>query len=125
MKCEFCGAEMPMNCNNCPSCGAPCKCVQPPQPPPHQQPYQQPYQQNQTFPPGCQPKSRVVYVLLGLFLGGLGVHNFYAGYNGKGIAQLLITLFLGWLVFPWIIVGIWALIEVIAVDTDANNVKMI
>lgn len=28
------------------------------------------------------PKSRLAYILMGLFLGGLGVHNFYAGYNG-------------------------------------------
>src|SRR5262249_39341966 len=35
-------------------------------------------------------RSRAGYVLLGLFLGCLGVHNFYAGYSGRGAAQLLI-----------------------------------
>lgn len=122
MKCEFCGAELPMNCNNCPSCGAPCKCIQPTAG--GQQNQQQNYPGNAAYP-GVQPKSRVIFILLGLFLGCLGVHNFYAGYNGKGIAQLLITLIIGWLVFPWVIVAIWALIEIIAVDVDANNVKMI
>ncbi|MBO4633321.1 MAG: NINE protein [Lentisphaeria bacterium] len=126
MKCEFCGAELPMNCNNCPSCGAPCKCIQPP-PPPFQPQGGMAYQQvppPQPFP-GYQPKSRVAYVLLGLFLGSLGIHNFYAGYAGRGVTQLLITLFLSWLFIPWLIVELWCIIEIIAVNTDANNVKMV
>lgn len=70
-------------------------------------------------------KSRVTFVLLGLFLGCLGIHNFYAGYSGKGVAQLLITIFLGWIFGLGIfITGIWALIEIIAVNTDAQGVRM-
>lgn len=70
-------------------------------------------------------KSRVTFVLLGLFLGCLGIHNFYAGYSGKGVAQLLITIFLGWVFGLGIfITGIWALIEIIAVNTDAQGVRM-
>jgi TM2 domain-containing membrane protein YozV len=70
-------------------------------------------------------KSRVTFVLLGLFLGCLGVHNFYAGYSGKGVAQLLITIFLGWVFGLGIfITGIWAFIEIIAVNTDAQGVRM-
>ena len=38
------------------------------------------------------PKSRWVYVVLGLLFGCVGVHNFYAGYRGMAIAQLLITI---------------------------------
>ena len=41
-------------------------------------------------PPGA--KSKMAAGLLGIFLGGFGVHNFYLGYTGKGVAQLLITL---------------------------------
>jgi len=61
-------------------------------------------------------KSRTAYILLGIFLGVFGIHNFYAGYQGKGIAQLLITvLSFGILGFiPWI----WSIIEVITVDRD-------
>ena len=71
------------------------------------------------------PKSRVTFVLLGLFLGCLGIHNFYAGYSGKGVAQLLITIFLGWVFGLGIfITGIWALIEIITVSTDAQGVRM-
>jgi TM2 domain-containing membrane protein YozV len=66
-------------------------------------------------------KSRVAYILLGLFLGGLGIHNFYAGYTGRAVAQLLITLLTGWLIVPILIVGIWVLIEVITVTSDAQG----
>ena len=37
-------------------------------------------------------KSKITAGILGIFLGCFGVHNFYLGYNGKAIAQLLITL---------------------------------
>lgn len=68
------------------------------------------------------PKTRIAYILLGIFLGGLGIHNFYAGYTGRGVAQLLITLLsCGWLVF---IVWIWNLIEVCTVTTDASGTQM-
>ena len=40
-----------------------------------------------------KPKDKVVAILLCLFLGGFGVHNFYLGYTGRGIAQLLILIF--------------------------------
>jgi TM2 domain-containing membrane protein YozV len=69
-------------------------------------------------------KSRVSFILLGLFLGGLGIHNFYAGYNSKGITQLLLNLFLFWTIIVPIGIGIWVLIEVITVDHDANGFRM-
>ncbi|HMS39896.1 MAG TPA: DUF4339 domain-containing protein [Pyrinomonadaceae bacterium] len=64
-------------------------------------------------------KSRVAYILLGLFLGGLGVHNFYAGYAGKGAVQLILTLTLFWTIVVPIAVTIWIIIEVCTVDRDA------
>lgn len=67
-------------------------------------------------------KSRTTYILLALFLGLFGIHNFYAGYQGRGIAQLLITLFTFWLIFPLIAVCIWVLIEICIIDKDANDV---
>ena len=63
-------------------------------------------------------KSRIAAGLLGLLLGGLGIHNFYLGYTGKAIAQLLITvLSFGLLAF---IPAIWGLIEGIMILTDKN-----
>jgi TM2 domain-containing membrane protein YozV len=69
-------------------------------------------------------KSRGIYIILGLFLGCLGIHNFYAGYHGRGAAQLIITILLGWLVVGIIITGIWALIEICSVTEDGNGDKM-
>ena len=61
-------------------------------------------------------KSKVTAGLLALFLGGLGIHNFYLGYTGKAVAQLLISLLsLGFLAWG---VCIWALIEAIMIFTD-------
>jgi TM2 domain-containing membrane protein YozV len=37
-------------------------------------------------------KSKLVAGLLGIFLGGFGVHRFYLGYTGIGIAQIVVTL---------------------------------
>ena len=63
-------------------------------------------------------KSRMAAGILGLLLGGLGIHNFYLGYTGKAVAQLLITvLSFGLLAF---IPAIWGLIEGIMILTDKN-----
>jgi TM2 domain-containing membrane protein YozV len=69
-------------------------------------------------------KSRGTYIVLGLFLGCFGIHNFYAGYSGRGVAQLLITVFLGWIVVGFFITGLWALIEIVTVSTDAQGLRM-
>lgn len=63
------------------------------------------------------PKQMLIGVLLALFLGAFGVHNFYLGYTGRGVAQLLITV----LTFGLgaIITGIWALIELIMMATGS------
>ena len=70
-------------------------------------------------------KSRAAYIILGLFLGGLGIHNFYAGHNGRGIAQLLLTLFTAWLCFPIILIWGWIIIEVIVTTTDGYGRKLV
>jgi len=96
----------------------------------HQQYQQQPVQVYQQ-PVLVQPvmiamqKSRLSYILLGLFLGGLGIHNFYAGYSGKGVAQLLLTLLLFWTIVVPIGVWIWIIVEICTVDTDAFGNRMI
>lgn len=65
-------------------------------------------------------KSKMAAGLLGIFLGGWGIHNFYLGYTGKGIAQIFVTL------FTCGIGAIWGLIEGIliltgSINTDANG----
>lgn len=71
------------------------------------------------FAPG-QQKSKIAAGLLGMLIGALGIHNFYLGYTGKGIAQLLISvLSFGLLAF---IPAIWGLIEGILILTGSINV---
>ena len=65
-------------------------------------------------------KSRVAYIVLAIFLGELGIHNFYAGYAGRGVAQLLITILSFGLLF-WIS-WIWALVELCVMTNDGRGV---
>lgn len=37
-------------------------------------------------------KSKLVAGLLGIFLGGFGIHRFYLGYIGIGVVQIIVTL---------------------------------
>ena len=67
-------------------------------------------------------KNRLSYILLGIFLGNLGIHNFYAGYNSKGITQLLISLLLGIFIFPILIVWVWVLVEICTVTVDEQGI---
>ncbi|MCH4208857.1 TM2 domain-containing protein [Bifidobacterium sp.] len=72
---------------------------------------QQGYGMPQNIPYGYVPRQKLVAGLLAIFLGSLGVHNFYLGYTGKGLIQLLLTL-VGWMiVIGPMVAGIWALIE--------------
>ena len=69
-------------------------------------------------------KSKIAAGLLGIFLGTFGVHNFYLGYTGKAVAQLLITVLTCGIGAA--ISSIWGLIEGIliltgSIDKDANG----
>ena len=63
-------------------------------------------------PVGQSSKSKLAAGLLGIFLGGLGVHNFYLGNTGKAVAQLLLTL-VGWILLGLgpIAAAIWGFVE--------------
>ena len=76
-----------------------------------------------------EQKSKLAAGLLGIFLGGLGIHNFYLGYTTKGVIQLLLST-IGWavLVGPFV-AHIWGFIEGImiiagSISEDANGVKL-
>ena len=69
-------------------------------------------------------KSRVVYVLLGFFLGMLGIHNFYAGFTGRAIAQLLLNIFLCWTLIVPLGICIWIIVEICTVTTDAQGCNL-
>jgi len=71
-------------------------------------------------------KNRVVYVLLGLFLGFLGAHSFYAGYYRRGAAQAALSVFSWWLFsqgYGSLISWIWAVVEICIVTKDADGVQ--
>ena len=79
----------------------------------------------------AQGKSKMAAGLLGIFLGCFGVHNFYLGYTGKAVGQLLLTL-IGWIacgIGP-IAAWIWGLVEGImilsgSINTDAEGNDLI
>lgn len=71
----------------------------------------------QVVPGMAIPKSRLAYILLAIFLGYLGVHNFYAGFTKKGIIQLILSV----LVITAFITFIWVIIDIITVTEDANG----
>ncbi|KAA1420059.1 NINE protein [Mumia zhuanghuii] len=113
------------------------------QPPYGQQPYgygqqppygQQPYGYGQQPPYGQQPygygqppygapygyvdpeaKSKLVAGLLGVFLGGLGIHRFYLGFTGIGVAQIIVTI------LTCGIGSIWGFVEGILYLVGANG----
>lgn len=67
------------------------------------------------------PKSRTVYILLAVFLGAYGVHNFYAGDKKAGLIKLLVsvlTCFIG--AIPMFI---WAIVDAVNVKQDAQGVQ--
>jgi len=62
---------------------------------------------------GSGTKSKVAAGLLGIFLGALGIHKFYLGYQKEGLIMLLVTLIGGLLTSgaaAWV-VGLIGLIE--------------
>jgi TM2 domain-containing membrane protein YozV len=82
--------------------------------------YQQPVMmagQAQMMVMESPPKQMLVGILLALFVGTLGIHNFYLGHTGRGIAQLLITV----LTFGIgaLITWPWSLIELIMMATGS------
>ena len=90
--------------------------------------HQQPMMQGQPMQPFAQQgmmqqvatgsRTKLVTLLLAFLAGSLGIHNFYLGKTGLGIAQLLITvLTFG---FGAIITGPWALVEGILAMTSPS-----
>lgn len=62
---------------------------------PPQQPYynyQQPYYQQPYAQPVLTTKDHVAAGLLAIFLGSLGIHKFYLGYNTAGFIMLAVTI---------------------------------
>lgn len=122
MQCPYCGNDIPSGVPACPSCGAsiPADSRQPARPavaPPAQ------YARPGASPVQGAAKSQTAYVLLGALLGSFGVHDFYAGYTGKGVAQLLISV-LSCGAAAWVS-WIWAIVEICTVKQDAKGIPFV
>ena len=66
-------------------------------------------------------KSKIIAFLLALFLGSIGVHKFYLGYNTQGIIMLLCGT-VGWfLLVPPFVIAIIALIEAIMYISKSDD----
>jgi len=109
--CKYCGTEIKGDTNYCDNCGANLKDENP--------------TSSTTAPKNTNPdaKSRIVAGLLGIFLGGWGVHNFYLGFNSKGAIQIVVTL------LTCGIGALWGFIEGILIlcgniNVDANGVEL-
>lgn len=70
----------------------------------------------QYMPTNKKVVNKVAYVLLALFIGGFGIHNFYAGKTGQGVLFLLFS----WTTIPAIIAFIQAIIA-ICQPSDVNG----
>lgn len=94
----------------------------PPPPMPHSQPVPA-RTDHVSYYPVDRPKSRVAFVLLGIFLGIFGVHNFYAGYVQKGVIQLLVTLLTFF--YGAIVSWVWAIVEICMISKDRDGVQFV
>ncbi len=119
--CVQCGCNKGVGTNYCPTCGQPtvagasvcASCGS-----------------NLTVAPAGEAKSKLVAGLLGILLGGLGIHNFYLGNTKKGVIQLLLSLVGSLLIVGPMVAGIWGLVEGImilcgkvTVDGNGNPLK--
>ena len=80
---------------------------------------------------GAGSKTRVAAGLLGIFLGGLGIHKFYLGYNKAGVIMILVSFVGGFLTWGLaaIAAGAVGLIEGIVYlttsDTDFERIYVV
>ncbi len=130
MNCPNCGTSVQDGSAFCPNCGSSFSSQNVPPP-------GNPYSANNQQPPinsyngGNYPqqKSKMAAGLLGIFLGSLGIHNFYLGKTKIALIQLLVSvLTCGIGAFA---MEIWGLVEGIfylsgheGYTTDANGVPL-
>ena len=97
---------------------------------PHEIPFEQkadPQSASPFYPLGYRRKSRTAAAVLGILLGVIGIHNFYLGYTGKAVVQLLISILSGFTLS--VIPFVWGIVEGImllckTINTDGRNVPL-
>ena len=68
---------------------------------------------------------RLVFALLAVFAGFLGVHNFYARQWLTGLLQLLLSVATALMGFGVLASWLWAMVEAVVVRKDGHGVQMI
>lgn len=123
--CVNCGAQKGMGNNYCHNCGKPtdpnaafctsCGVS-----------FNYAYPQNQ--PGAVSGKSKTAAGLLAIFLGSLGIHNFYLGYTTKAVIQLVVSLVLSWTFVAPLAMWIWAIVEAVQIFSgkipDSNGLPL-
>ncbi len=64
------------------------------------------------------PLSRTAYILLGIFLGWLGVHNLYAGYYARGAVQFCASMSAG---FSYVVLRVVSEAEIAAIKAGEKG----
>jgi TM2 domain-containing membrane protein YozV len=72
-----------------------------------------------------RPRRRLLFGLLGVLVGFVGAHNFYARHWLTGLLQLLLSVATCLMGFGIIASWIWAMVEVVIVHKDGEGVEMI
>ena len=113
MFCKNCGQEINDGVQFCPNCGTPT--ANEPQYSAPQQQYSAPQQQYTAPQQGDAPylagQDKTTMILICLFLGGLGIHNFMMGESKKGVTRIIASLCFG-------LGYILAIIDLVKICTD-------
>ncbi len=67
-------------------------------------------------------KSHMVYCMLAVLFGQLGIHNIYSGHTAHGIIKLLLLSLLGWTIIIPLGVFIWIIVEMLTVTADKHGI---
>ena len=101
--CHHCGVEVQSNQVVCVKCGTALSA-----------------QEASLSHQGGTAKDKTTFLVLGILLGALGIHNFYAGYTVKGVIQLCLSIVSCGILAP--VSSVWAIVEALTVETDASGV---
>lgn len=88
--CWKCGEKILKEAEICPKCGV----------------NQNQGKAEKAVDPNASPKSRLVACLLAFFLAPFGVHRFYVGKIGSGVAMIFVD---------WLTLNIWGLVDLILI----------
>lgn len=116
--CENCGEELKKDAKFCAKCGT--KVTDKNEPIEGEIVNENTSSNNQNNNSNNASKSKIAAGILGILVGAFGVHNFYLGYTGKAVAQLLITVLSCGILS--VVSGIWGLVEGILILTGSINV---